>query len=342
VRISLLILMIVASVGYTMSDADLLANLAGSRMENSFALNTSAQQRSNVASGQRDQQRPASTRLGEEGCGSYELQRTLPVELATQSKYSGRAVRVTGATMTAASWRAQSIDPIWRAIRTLEPVAYREGDACALKIVAGWARSRALTVASTADAQVTRGRMIAETATLIADLGLAPPIPSDDQAEIVDWLAGIGNDTIDYFETSAGPKTRQNNHRFWAGLALAQIGRLSKNAAFVDWAEQTYRLGVCQIDANGMLPLELDRGAYARNYHAYALRPLLATQHVLKTLGRHPDRYCPGAIDRLRRTTTMAIADAGPFARLTGLPQVALPDEDTYVSALRFNRLSAF
>ncbi|OJF91665.1 hypothetical protein AX760_23150 [Pararhizobium antarcticum] len=184
--------------------------------------------------------------------------------------------------------------------------------------------------------------MIAETATVIADLGSDPLVARDDRADIIAWLTEIGSDTIIYFETSAGPKTRRNNHRFWAGLALAQIGRFTNNDGFVDWAEETYNLGVCQIDENGMLPLELDRGGYARNYHVYALRPLLATQHVLEGLGRHPETHCPGAIDRLRTTTTMAIADDGFFERLTGLRQVALPDENTYVSALRLNRLFVF
>ena len=267
--------------------------------------------------------------------------RELPVELATLSKYGDGAI-ANGQSITAGSVRARSIDPIWRSIRKLEIIAAQQGRRCALGQIAQWASNKALTVASTADAQATRARMIAEIATLAVDYSSDVDVPTGERRIVSQWLVNIGQDTDHFFSDVAGPKTRRNNHRYWGGLAFAQIGRLSGDHRFVDKAEDAYHVGVCQIDHRGILPLELDRGTYARNYHAYALRPLVATRMILASLGRPVDQYCPGAIDRLIATTATAIGDTAMFERLTGMPQAPLPRETSYVDALRFDRLAAF
>ncbi|WP_323690409.1 alginate lyase family protein [Rhizobium sp. AN95] len=69
----------------------------------------------------------------------------------------------------------------------------------------------------------------------------------------------MADDTMVFFDTKAGPRSARNNHRYWAALALATVGSLTGDHNKIEWARQSYRIGVCQVTEDGTLPLEMQR-----------------------------------------------------------------------------------
>lgn len=259
-----------------------------------------------------------------------------PRVLATRSKYSADVAL--DASNRAGS-RAAEINPIWRAIRDIEQLGREEGPRCAMSELISWAKAGSLTQAQSKDGHLTRARMVAEIASLALEFQNAAMLPAPKKEVLSDWLSSLAEDIRSFFDHDAGPISSRNNHRYWAALSLAEVGRLTGREDFLLWAEQSFHLGVCQIDERGLLPLELRRGALARNYHAYALRPLVATARTLRAAGRNADQYCPGALQRLVDSTLRGIDEPALFEGLTGKPQAHLPKEADYVSSLRLENI---
>ncbi len=261
---------------------------------------------------------------------------TPPRKIATISKY--RTTEITGDAEDENVSHIAVFKPIWRSILELETIETRFGADCAMRVLSQWASSQALTDATTADANLTRGRVLAEISGLIA----AWEVTADREKQdvVVEWLSRMADDTMLFFDNEAGPKSARNNHRYWAALALASIGSLSGDQAKIEWARQSYRIGVCQVTEDGTLPLEMQRGALARNYHLYAFRPLAGTYVALRKIGQPLDDICSGSLQRLENATLNGINDAALFEAATTKHQTEPPREETYPSHLRLETLT--
>lgn len=259
---------------------------------------------------------------------------TPPQKIATSSKYLPRDM------MDSDRPDASHIavfKPIWRSILELENIETRFGAECAMRVLRQWARSHALIDATTPDAKLTRARVLAEISGLVAAWGVAGDL--DRQKPITDWLNIMANDTMVFFDVEAGPRSARNNHRYWAALALATVGSLTGDQNKIDWARQSYRIGVCQVTEDGILPLEMQRGALARNYHLYAFRPLAGTFVTFRKIGQPLDDICAGSLDRLAKAALHGVDDATLFEAATMKQQTKPPREDSYPAHLRLDAL---
>src|SRR3546814_19338986 len=82
---------------------------------------------------------------------------------------------------------------------------------------------------------------------------------------IVKWLRALATETRDFYEgLDHRQRTGRGNHRYWAGLGVAAAGGAAGDRALFDWGLESYRIGVCQVTANGVLPIELERGSKAQ------------------------------------------------------------------------------
>ncbi|MFS8123618.1 alginate lyase family protein [Rhizobium sp. BR 250] len=259
---------------------------------------------------------------------------TPPQKIATSSKYFSRDA------MENERHDASHIavfKPIWRSILELENIETRFGAECAMRVLRQWATSHALIDAITPDAKLTRARVLAEISGLVAAWGVAGDL--DRQKPITEWLNIMANDTMVFFDVEAGPKSARNNHRYWAALALATVGSLTGDQNKIDWARQSYRIGVCQVTADGTLPLEMQRGALARNYHLYAFRPLAGTFVAFRKIGQPLDDICSGSLERLAKVALNGVNDATLFEAATMKQQTKPPREDSYPAHLRLDTL---
>ena len=246
---------------------------------------------------------------------------TVPVPmLATRSKY--RSDDPVAATLgTHAASRARTLEPIRADVLAIARGAHGNADQrrCAAHELVRWARSGALTDMRTKDAMLSRARLASELALAGLALQASGDLHGADARVVANWSEGIARSTVRWFEWEAGPKSRRNNHRLWAALAVGAAGRLAERPELTSWARESRAVAVCDLDANGHLPLELARGERALRYHVYALRPLLA----LERLDQGPAfRPCAKAVERLTGAVAAMLSDPSAMSLLTGRTQL--------------------
>ncbi|HUG63146.1 MAG TPA: alginate lyase family protein [Methylomirabilota bacterium] len=225
---------------------------------------------------------------------------------ATLSKYLAGDPTRSVADPAATSKRRRQLADLRAFVAVLDDVssrweASRGSDLAAARCVhvhlAEWAAADGLMNLSTEDAFLTRDVLVVDVARAWARVRIAD-VAEVDPAIIETWFGRIARDAIAFYEFSAGPRSRANNHRYWAGAAVGTIGALTQDPQLMRWAADTLRMGLCQVRPDGALPLELERGRRALEYHVYALRAL-ATLDAALADGAPPD--LGGCADGLRR-----------------------------------------
>lgn len=151
--------------------------------------------------------------------------------------------------------------------------------------------------------------------------------PAQD-AEIQHWFDLLSARVQEFFNAEAAHmgRDKENNHMYWAGLAVAAAAIASNDHDAGSWALNAYKMGVDAIQPDGSLPQELWRGQMTFHYHLYALAPLIMIAEL--AAANDIDLYSEddGAIHRLVKLCTAALADPTIFEKRTGIRQiVALP-----------------
>ncbi|MGB6974210.1 MAG: alginate lyase family protein [Terracidiphilus sp.] len=144
------------------------------------------------------------------------------------------------------------------------------------------------------------------------------------EAEIQRWFAHLAVRVEEYFNTQVirGGSDGENNHLYWAGLAVAAAGIADHDQEAFDWGITAYRMGVDAIQPDGSLTAEMNRGQMAMHYHLYALGPLIMLAELGEANGIDLYGYDDGAIHRLVHLCTAGLEDPAIFARRTGIKQV--------------------
>ncbi len=250
--------------------------------------------------------------------------------LATLSKYDQNDSSRSTISENAIDERNNILNPIRRSVAELVHFRFDAQDVlqlaqakavCVNENVIRWARAGALTQMNTADAFLTRDRFMGEILLTLMSSAKVQPMAASDRDVVAKWLITIAESTVEYYEYRAGRKSKINNHRYWAGLSVGATGFFLDNAKYEDWGKRSYQLGVCQVDAEGYLPLELSRGALALNYHVYSLRPLQALATLAASQGQKLENECNGGLKRLRNQTLAAIKNSDAINERTGLKQ---------------------
>lgn len=208
-----------------------------------------------------------------------------PKFLETESKYAQSDPTKSTIDEVALTNRNSTMKPIRDSVRLLTQIAYAESRdialqvnraQCVIKNLKTWALESSLTEMNSMDAVLNRDRFVAEIGLALLQIDKVQPMQDAERDIIFPWLNMIAQDTIQNYTFHVGRISQSNNHRYWAGLAVAAIGYATGQSDFIKWGRGSFEIGICEIDANGYLPLELRRGSKALQYHVYALRPLLA------------------------------------------------------------------
>ncbi|TLX16085.1 alginate lyase family protein [Rhizobium sp. MHM7A] len=271
-----------------------------------------------------------------------------PRILNTHSKYAGDDHTKSNIDQDALEERNHILQPIRNSIRLLTREAYTQSGTaslnrsranCVSKNALRWARASALSTALSPDAIMTRDRFIAEIALALLKAKEAQEFTLEENTAFGAWLRPMAKSTIDYYSYRAGPKSKVNNHRYWAGLSVAAIGYLTGDHDLIEWGQQSFNIGVCQVTADGFLPLELARGRKSLEYHVYALRPLLALLQLAQNEGDNIQTKCPGNLERLTKSTMVSIRDKSVVERIVGIEQEFHVTETSYSEPLRLQSL---
>lgn len=145
-----------------------------------------------------------------------------------------------------------------------------------------------------------------------------------EDAAIQAWFARLGVRVTDFFSAEAGRlgNAHENNHLYWAGLALAAEGIADDDRKAYGWGLGAYQVGADNVQADGSLTAEMDRGQMALHYHLYALGPLVITAELAAANGTDLYAEDGGALHRLVALCAAGLADPGVFAKRTGITQV--------------------
>ncbi len=147
--------------------------------------------------------------------------------------------------------------------------------------------------------------------------------PAQD-ADIQRWFGLLAARVREYFDAEVvrlGPD-KENNHLYWAGLAVAAAGIADNNPEDFKWGVTAYRMGVEAIQPDGTLIAEMNRGQVAFHYHLYALAPLIILAELGEANGL--DLYAEenSAIQRLVKFCTAALEDPTILQKRTGIEQI--------------------
>jgi len=155
---------------------------------------------------------------------------------------------------------------------------------------------------------------------------------SEQDAEIQRWFGLLANRVTDYFDDEVvrlGEEngiSRENNHIYWAGLAVAAAGIARNDPAEFQWGVGAYRMGVDAIKPDGSLPQELWRGQMTLHYHLYALGALVMLAELGEANGLDLYAEDKGAIHRLVGFCLAGLEDPAAVEKQVGVKQaVQLP-----------------
>lgn len=143
-------------------------------------------------------------------------------------------------------------------------------------------------------------------------------------AQIHTWFARLAMRVRDYFDEEVGRigPANENNHLYWAGLAVAAAGIADNNDADFEWGVDAYRTGVDLIQPDGSLTAEMNRGQMAMHYNLYALGALIMLAELGEANGLDLYAEQNGAIHRLVKFYTAALENPAMIEKRVGVKQL--------------------
>jgi poly(beta-D-mannuronate) lyase len=196
---------------------------------------------------------------------------------------------------------------------------------CALNALDSWARANALSDLKSRQSYLSTTRILAGAAMAYIQVRPAAALLKFDTRAIEAWLADMAERTIPVYTQTGDRASNKQNHRYWGGFAIAAVGVAVGRKDFLDFGFESYKIGVCQVTADGALPLELARKKKARDYHLHATGPLVMLASLLQANGYDALSLCDKGLQRLVHFALDSIDDPSKMEMLAGEAQVKLP-----------------
>ena len=217
-----------------------------------------------------------------------------------------------------------------------------EDAACVFAYLNAWAKADAMSILKTRQSALSTTRILAGTALTYMQLRSAAPLLNIDTTEIDQWLDRRAAAVIPVYAESGDLRSNKQNHRSWGGLAVAAIGVAIGKPEYLDFGVESYKIGACQVQADGSLPLELARKTRARNYHLHATAPLVMIAELAAANGIDLYSACNGAIHKLIDFDLRAVTDPIQIESLTQSKMLPLPASDGYLRGDKFAWVDAY
>lgn len=244
-----------------------------------------------------------------------------PVDfIRSENIYGPNSQRDSGVDEAALAKRAELVRPVSEFVETVTRQAdayHTRGDVagarCALQSLAQWARAGAMLKASPNEAG--RKEVIWNTAGLaLAYLRLKPASSPPESSVVEVWLSRLGVMVVDQY----GLSRSQGNVHAWVGLTGIAVGACCGQPALASKGAAMQASVLAGVTADGVLPVELDRGRRALSYHYFAAAPLLAGAVVATRHGHPPSESSRAALKRLVSFTLRATESRSILERMTG------------------------
>ena len=263
------------------------------------------------------------------------------ITLDTQSKYKQDDTQRATIDEDAEESYSEAVEPLRVYGRNLVKIAnaYVKSNpkntaaaACALTWLDAWASANAMTDMRSKQAQFNLSRSLSGFALAYLQIRNAPGLANDQKRRVEGWLKTLGQQLVEPMDKNKGASGR-NNHRYWAGLGAAAAGVASDDKQLTRWGIDSARIGLAQITPDGTLPLEMNRGKRARDYHIFAADPLVTTAELARSQGIDLYAEHDGALQRLVDRVLASLDDPTFFEKATGTKQEAYPGDSSVPSS---------
>ena len=195
---------------------------------------------------------------------------------------------------------------------------------CAVSWLVTWAQGEALLGEMALDPQdkmsIMQGKFVRKwTLASIAESYLkirsSDSLSDNQKTLITNWIQRL---SVEVKKDYLNPKleSNRNNHAYWAGLAEMLSAIVTNENDLFLWSLEKYKLGVDQIQDNGVLPLELARGAEALHYHYFSIEPLLLMAEFAKSNGVDLYSYKEKRINLLINLLSPTLSNPDSFSSL--------------------------
>lgn len=191
---------------------------------------------------------------------------------------------------------------------------------CALDWLAEWAAIEAMLGKANDQGGYVRKWALATLSASYLKVRDEPALDAAKKQAVEAWIKRYAN--IVYRDYDPEQKeSRRNNHVYWAAWSVGLAAVVVNDKKLFDWSMDKARLGLRQVTAEGILPLELGRKARAYHYHVFAAAPLVMVAEL--GLRNGVDLYTErdGALKRLVALVLANFEDDSFFAAKTGIKQ---------------------
>ncbi|MGA9671536.1 MAG: alginate lyase family protein [Terracidiphilus sp.] len=145
------------------------------------------------------------------------------------------------------------------------------------------------------------------------------------EAAIQKWFALLARRVREFFDEEVprlGGPDKENNHIYWAGLAVAAEAIADNDRDGWKWALWTYKMGLANIQPDGSLKAEMNRAQMALHYHLYALAPLILMAEFGEANAMNLYAEKNGALHHLVTFCLAGLEDPTILEKRTGVAQV--------------------
>jgi poly(beta-D-mannuronate) lyase len=200
-------------------------------------------------------------------------------------------------------------------------IEQREAASCALDWITAWAKGDAW-LGRMAQAQAEYQRKWDLAGVALAYLKVKSYATPEQRRIIEPWLMRIADASRAFFDD---PKHKRNNHWYWLGLAVGAVALAAESERHWQMARGIMADAARDIQADGTLPMELERGGRALLYHTFATMPLVTLAELGRARGEDWYGLNNGALHRLVDATIKGVADPALFERRVGVAQDKAP-----------------
>ncbi len=192
---------------------------------------------------------------------------------------------------------------------------------CVLAWMKEWAEQDALLGSTNRTGEFVRKWTLGTIASAWLEIRDETALDEDDRRVVEKWIHDVAVAVQRDFSRDKDDRSRQNNHLYWAAWGVASAAMALDDRPMFSWAMEKAEYGIRHIRKDGTLPLEMDRGRKAFNYHVYAATPLFMLAEA--GLANGVDLYNENdrALNRLGRRILRSADDPQYFVQKTGEPQ---------------------
>ncbi len=192
---------------------------------------------------------------------------------------------------------------------------------CVLDWLTIWAEGNALLGDVNKNGEYTRKWLLGSIATAWMQIRHEPSLDPVKQKTVISWIRKVAKAAKADFSRDEQLPSRQNNHLYWAAWGVGAAGMAIDDAEMFAWAISKARLGINNIRADGVLPLELARGQRAYLYHLFAAMPLFMLANAAQKNGIDLFQQNDHALRRLAELCLKNLGRARDFQQMTGKKQ---------------------